>query len=174
MKWALRVLGLVVALIATVFLIGSLLPKQHTATRAARFRKPPETVWSAITDYSKFPEWRKGVTQVEVLPSVNGQPSWREFDKYGHSLPFEIDESKAPQRLVTRIADPNLPFGGTWTYEFTPQVDGGTVLRITENGEVRNVFFRFVSRFFMGYTKTMEDYLDALGEKFGEKTTIEN
>ena len=174
MKWALRVLRIVVASIATVFLIGSLLPKQHTATRAARFRQQPETVWSAITDYSKFPEWRKGVTRVEALPSANGKPSWREFDKYGHSLPFEIVDSKPPQHLVTRIAGPNLPFGGTWNYELTPVADGSTVLRITENGEVRNVFFRFVSRFFMGYTKTMEDYLNALGEKFGEKTTVED
>lgn len=174
MKWALRALGIVVALIATVLLIGSLLPKQHTATRAARFRQPPETVWRAITDYSKFPAWRKGVTRVEALPSANGKPSWREFDKYDHSLPFEIDELKPPEHLVTRIADPNLPFGGTWTYELAGQSDGATVLRITENGEVRNVFFRFVSRFFMGYTKTMEDYLNALGEKFGEKTTVEN
>ncbi len=54
----------------------------------------------------------------------------------------------------------------------TPQADGSTLLRITENGEIRNVFFRFVSRFFMGYTKTMEEYLNALGEKFGEKTAV--
>ena len=75
---------------------------------------------------------------------------------------------------MTRIADPNLPFGGTWTYELTPQADGSTMLRITENGEIRNIFFRFVSRFLMGYTKTMEDYLNALGQKFGEKTTVKN
>ena len=174
MKWALWTLGIIVALIATVLLIGSLLPKQHSATRAASFHQPPETIWSAITDYSKFPEWRKSVTRVEALPSANGNPSWREFDKYDHSLPFEIDESKPPQRLVTRIADPNLPFGGTWTYELTPQADGSTMLRITENGEIRNIFFRFVSRFLMGYTKTMEDYLNALGQKFGEKTTVKN
>ena len=48
------------------------------------------------------------------------------------------------------------------------------MLRITENGEIRNVFFRFAARFFIGYTKTMEDYLNALGEKFGEKTAVEN
>lgn len=174
MKWALWALGIVVALIAAILLVGSLLPKQHTATRAARFHQPPEKIWSAITDYSKFPEWRKSVTRVEGLPSVNGNPSWREFDKYDHSMPYEIVESNPPQRLVTRIADPNLPFGGAWTYEVTPQADGSSMLRITENGEVRNVVFRFVARFFMGYTKTMESYLSALGEKFGEKTILEN
>ena len=134
----------------------------------------PEAIWSAIADYSKFPAWRKSVTRVEALPSANGKPSWREFDKHDHAIPYEIVESMPPQHLVTLIADPNLPFGGTWTYELTPQANGTTVLRITENGEVRNLFFRFVSRFFMGYTKTMEDYLDALGQKFGEKTTVEN
>ncbi|HXN71878.1 MAG TPA: SRPBCC family protein [Candidatus Acidoferrales bacterium] len=173
MKWALRVLGVVAALIAAIFLIGSSLPKQHTATRAARFHQRPEAIWSAITDYSKFPEWRKGVARVEALPSANGKPSWREFDKYDHAIPYEIIESTPPQYLTTRIADPELPFGGTWTYQLTPQADDGTVLRITENGEVRNVFFRFVARLFIGYTKTMEDYLNALGEKLGEKTTVE-
>jgi uncharacterized protein YndB with AHSA1/START domain len=174
MKRFVLMLCVLVALVGMVAMIGSLLPKQHTATRAARFHQPPEAIWSAITDYSKFPEWRKTVRGVEALPSVNGKLSWREFDKYDHSIPYEIVESTPPQRLVTRIADPNLPFGGTWTYEVTSQSDGGTVLRITENGEIRNVFFRFVARFFMGYTKTMEDYLSALGEKFGEKTTVEN
>jgi uncharacterized protein YndB with AHSA1/START domain len=174
MKWALWALGILVVLIAAILLVGSLLPKQHTATRAARFHQTPEAVWSVITDYSKFPAWRKNVTRVEALPSVGGRPSWREFDKYDHSIPYEIVEWTPPQSLVTRIADPDLPFGGTWTYEVTPGADGSTALRITENGEIRNVFFRFVARFFMGYTKTMEDYLNALGEKFGEKTTVEN
>jgi uncharacterized protein YndB with AHSA1/START domain len=174
MKRFVPMLCVLVALVGMVAIIGSLLPKRHTATRAARFHQPPKAVWNAITDYSKFPEWRKSVRGVEALPSVNGKLSWLEFDKYDHSIPYEIVESTPPQHLITRIADPDLPFGGTWTYELTPQADGSTMLRITENGEIRNVFFRFVARFFMGYTKTMEDYLSALGEKFGEKTTVEN
>jgi uncharacterized protein YndB with AHSA1/START domain len=174
MKWFLWALGIIVALIAAMFLTGSLLPMQHTATRAARFHQPPQAIWSVITNYPKFPAWRKSVTRVEALTSVDGKPSWREFDKYDHTIPYEIVESAPPQHLSTRIADPDLPFGGTWTYDLTPQTDGSTVLRITENGEVRNVFFRFVARFFMGYTKTMEDYLNALGQKFGEKIIVEN
>jgi uncharacterized protein YndB with AHSA1/START domain len=174
MKRFVLLLCVLVALVGIVAVIGSLLPTQHIATRAARFRQPPEAIWSAITDYSKFPEWRKSVKGVEALPPVNGKPSWREFDKYDHSIPYEVVESMPPQHLITRIADPDLPFGGTWTYEIRPEANGSTVLRITENGEIRNVFFRFVSRFFMGYTKTMEEYLNALGKKFGEKTAIEN
>jgi uncharacterized protein YndB with AHSA1/START domain len=174
MKRFVLLLCVLVAVVGAIAIIGSLLPKQHTATRAARFHQTPQVIWSAITDYAKFPEWRKSVRGVEALPPVNGKPSWSEFDKYDHSIPYEIVESTPPKHLITRIADPDLPFGGTWTYELTPQSDGSTTLRITENGEIRNVFFRFAARLFLGYTKTMEDYLNALGEKFGEKTAVEN
>jgi hypothetical protein len=77
----------------------------------------------------------------------------------------------SPGRLVARIADPNLPYGGGWTYEVSA-VDGGTLLRVTERGEVYNPIFRFVSRFIMGHTKSLEDYLNALAKKFGETATV--
>jgi uncharacterized protein YndB with AHSA1/START domain len=119
MKWALYALGTLVALIALVFLIGSLLASRHTATRAARFHQSPETIWGVITDYARFPEWRKDVTRVEPLPAVNGKPSWREFDKYNSAVPYEIVEWTPPRRCSTRIADPHLPFAGSWTFELT-------------------------------------------------------
>lgn len=174
MRWLLAVLAIVIALVLTVVLVGELLPKSHTATRAARFRQPPDAIWSAITDYPKFPEWRKSVVRVEALPPVNGQPSWKEFDKDGNAIPYDIVEATPGQKLVTRIADPKLPFGGTWTYILTRQPDGSTSLRITEDAEIRNPVFRFVGRFFIGYTKTMDDYLKALGGKFGEAVNMED
>ena len=78
-----------------------------------------------------------------------------------------------PRALVTRIADPKLPFGGTWTYEISSQADGGSLLRITEDGEIYNPIFRFASRFVLGYSRTQEQYLQALGARFGESVTLE-
>ncbi len=174
MRWLLAVLAIVIAFVLIVVLVGELLPKNHSATRAARFRQPPDAIWSAITDYAKFPQWRKSVVRIEALPPVNGQPSWKEFDTHGDAIPYEIVEATPGRKLVTRIADPKLPFGGTWTYALTRQPDGSTLLRITEDGEVRNPIFRFMACFFIGYTKTMEDYLQALGGKFREPVTIED
>jgi len=77
-----------------------------------------------------------------------------------------------PSRRVTRIAEKNLPFGGTWTIEISPTEDG-SVVRITEDGEIYNVIFRFLARFFFGYTSSIEGYLRDLGHRFGELTTIE-
>ena len=69
---------------------------------------------------------------------------------------------------MTRIADRSLPFGGTWTYEITAEA-GGSALRITEEGEVYNVIFRFMARFVFGYTATMEGVLRDAGRRFGER-----
>jgi uncharacterized protein YndB with AHSA1/START domain len=174
MKWLIAILVILVGTVLIVVIIGALLPRDHASSRAARYKESPAEVWSAITDYSKFPEWRKSVKQVEGLPAVNGQPSWRETDSHGNVIPYEITESTAPQRMVTRIANPKLPFGGTWTYQISSAPDGATVLRITENGEIYNPVFRFVSRFFMGYSATQEQYLRDLGNKFGEQVNVEN
>jgi hypothetical protein len=43
-----------------------------------------------------------------------------------------------------------------------PSVDGGSTLTITENGEIYNPIFRCISHYVMGYTATMDRYLDAL------------
>jgi hypothetical protein len=72
---------------------------------------------------------------------------------------------------VTLIADPNLPFGGTWTYDIAPTEEGAT-LRITERGYVSDPFFRFMSKFVFGQTSTMESYLRSLAKKFGEAPHI--
>jgi len=179
MRWALWIVGSLIAIVALVAIIGAFLPKGHVATRAARFRQSPDAVWQAITGYEDFSKWRPGVQSVKRLPEMNGHAAWSEQIGIGWSaeeIPYEIVESVAPAggapgRLVVRIADPRLPYGGGWTYELSA-VDGGTLLRVTERGEVYNPIFRFVSRFIMGHTKSLEDYLNALGKKFGETVTI--
>ena len=114
-----------------------------------------------------MPSWRLNVIKVERLPDQNGHPVWRETYKSGESLPLEMLESLPPRRLVGRIADPKLPFGGTWTYEIMP-ADGGCTITITERGEVYNPIFRLVSRF-MNQAGTIEEYLTYLAHKFGEE-----
>ncbi len=180
MKWALLVVGALVAIAAIIVIIGAMLPKGHVATRGSHFRQTPATIWQTITEFEKFPSWRAGVTSVERLPDRDGHPVWAERSGEGRkaeTIPYELVESVAPSgnsagRVVTRIADPKLAFGGTWTLEVAA-ADGGTTVRITERGEVYNPVFRFMSRFIMSQTKSMEDYLAALGKKFGETVSIQ-
>jgi Polyketide cyclase / dehydrase and lipid transport len=168
----LALFAMLFAIVLVVVTIGAFLPQQHISTCAARFQQPPTAIWEAITDYGKFPAWRKDVVRVEALPEVNGKPAWREFGRHGGSIPYQAMVMVPPMALVTRIADPKLPFGGTWTYEISSPADGGSLLRITEDGEISNPIFRFVSRFVRGYSRTREEYLQALGAKFGQSVTI--
>jgi uncharacterized protein YndB with AHSA1/START domain len=167
------VVALLVVIILVIVTIGAFLPQQHFSTCAARFHQPPDAIWQTITDYAKFPAWRKDVTRVEMLPAVNGKASWREFDNHGGSIPYEVMVMVPPRALVVRIADPKLPFGGTWTYEISSEKDGTSLLRITEAGEIYNPIFRVAARFVLGYSRTQEQYLQALGGKFGQAVTIE-
>ncbi|MEP7273773.1 MAG: SRPBCC domain-containing protein [Acidobacteriota bacterium] len=166
MKWILLTLGLAVGLSLAILIIGWLLPVKHVASSTEVFAAPPAALWQAITSLAELPKWRKSLEKVEVLPDRNGLAAWRETDTRGTVITFEVVESVPPQKLVTRIADPNLPFGGTWTYEIRPSAEGSS-LTITENGEVYNPIFRFVSRFIMGHTATMNDYLEALKLSLG-------
>ncbi len=74
-------------------------------------------------------------------------------------------EAREPELLRARIADPDLPFGGTWIYELKPE---GAVTRlvITERGEVYNPIFRFVSRYIIGHTAAIDGFLAALQARF--------
>jgi len=111
-----------------VVAIGFALPVKHVASRSVKLRRTPEQVWAVIMN-----------------PPQDG-------------VRYEVVESEPPRKLVRRIADRNLPYGGTWTYDIVPDGDGCS-LTITENGEVYNPVFRFVSRFIMGHTATIDNYL---------------
>jgi hypothetical protein len=171
MRWVIGTVGVLVGLVLLVYLIGLALPKSHVASASARFAAPPDSIWASLTDVAAFPQWRRDVTRVEVLPDENGQRGWREFTAQG-TVTYRVVESVAPQRLVSRIADEHLPFGGTWTYELVPAASG-TRLTITERGDIYNPIFRFVARFVTGYTGTMNGVLRALGSKHGETITPE-
>ena len=171
MRWVLGIAGLLVLVVLIVCAIGYMLPKSHVASVSARFAASPDSIWTSLTDVPAFPKWRPGLVSVELLPDENGQRGWREIGKHD-AVTYRVVESAPPRRLVTRIADQTLPYGGSWTYDLTP--DGsGTRLTITEHGEVYNPIFRFVSRFFLGYTSTMEGVLRALGTRHGETVALE-
>jgi len=70
------------------------------------------------------------------------------------------------RRLVHKIADPKMPFGGTWTDQLGEPSDDST-FTIPERSEVYNPFFRTVTRGTdMG--STIDTYWRALGKKLAE------
>jgi hypothetical protein len=133
LMWIGAVVGalLVVILVATG--IGTMLSVKHVASRTETFDVPPQRLWDlAIAQFQKANDGN-----------------------------YAIVEQSSPHRFITAIVKKDLPFGGTWTYDFVP-AGTGTTLTITERGEVYNPFFRFVSRYVMGHTKSIDEFMAAL------------
>ncbi len=164
MKWVLMAAAALAVLAVVVAITGWSLPVAHVAMRQATLAAPPDVVWKTITDVDAFPSWRTDVKTVERV-SGSGALTWIEHGRSG-SLKLTVEASDPPRRLVTRIADPSLPFGGTWTYELAPSA-GGTTLTVIEHGEIYNPIFRAMARFVFGYETTLATYLDALRKKVG-------
>ncbi len=171
MKWLLLVLGVLLLAVSLAALAGAMLPVRHHASRKARFRVAPDALYAVLAGP---PDWRTGVKSFGVLPEEAGRKRWWEEDSHRQKITFELVEDRPPDRLVVRIADQGLPFGGAWTFEIQPAPAGGADLRIQEDGEIHNVIFRFMARFFFGYTASIEGYLRDLGAKFGEQVSIES
>ena len=172
MKWILWIFIALAGVLMLITLIGWLLPKAHSVSREAQFPEPAEAIWKAITDIEAMPAWRQGLKSVKHLPDKNGLPSWVETSASG-TIPFETVVSQPPSKLIVRIADPRLPFGGTWTYEITA-VAAGSRVRIREEGEVYNPVFRFLSRYVFGYSGTIDAYLKSLERKLAEQPQAGN
>jgi hypothetical protein len=169
MKWVFLIGGGLVVLVALVAVIGAMLPRDHRATRQARYRQKPEAIYFVLAGPV---EWRSDVKASGSLPERDGRKQWWEQDRRGHKVSYELVEDKMPSRRVTRMTDQSLPFGGTWTIEISPTPEG-SVVRITEDGEIHNAIFRFMARFVFGYTASIEGHLRDLGRHFGEDTAIE-
>ena len=155
-KTGLVVLGAGIALLAGMTAIGATLPVAHSESRERIIAAPRASVYEAIEDIGRYPHWRSSVERIE-RDTVGGGVRWVEHGADG-AIPYEVVERRAGERLVTRIAAEDLPFGGTWTFELA-DVPGGTRVRITEDGEVYDPFFRFMSRYVFGHASGIEQYL---------------
>jgi hypothetical protein len=149
MKWFVIVIGGLTLLIAIVAAIGATLPRNHTASRTLRVRRPPQEAWTAITQAMSASD-----------------------------VPVDIVESDPPRKLVSKVKETEKMFGGTWTVAIAP-VDPSTssgqvasTITITEDGWVGNPIFRFVSRFVMGHHATMDGMLKSVAKQFGEEPSL--
>jgi hypothetical protein len=97
MKWLLIGLAVIVGLVVVVAIVGSLLPRDHKASRTLRVRRAPAEVWPVVTQIAG-----------------------------ASSVPVVVVESQPPYRLVTRVAETEKNFGGTWTIAIVAVPDPST------------------------------------------------
>ena len=157
------ILVLLLLAVGVIFIVGYRLPEQHEASAERQYAYPPDRVYQAISTPAQYPRWRTGVQRVDLLPDSAGLKRFREIGM-GDEVTYVVEEAVPNQVYVTRIAQDGLPYGGSWTFELAP-AGTGTRVKITENGEVYNPAFRFISRYVMGHTRGLERYLGDLEKR---------
>jgi uncharacterized protein YndB with AHSA1/START domain len=158
-----RLFGFLIVAGCVVFVIGYRLPEEHSASRDRVFSATPERLYKEISTPKSYPKWRSGVQEIQVLADTAGMSRYREGAMTG-DVTYVVERTVPNRQYVVTIADPELPYTGTWTFDLTP-VAGGTQLSITEDGAVHNPFFRFVSRYVFGHFRTIDGYLNDLDDR---------
>jgi hypothetical protein len=170
MRILLSITGIVFVLILGILVIVSLLPKRHIVWRSASFHATPERLFFLIAGPQ---DWRPDVLRCEAVHDAGGRELMRETTRKNETITYEVLDRVPSKSLKRRIATEKLPYAGTWTYSLQPE-GGITVVRITEDGEVYNPVFRFMSLFVLGNTRTMDAYLRALGKSTGEDIEVKD
>lgn len=134
MRWIVWIVAAIAIAGVLVVVIGYSLPKGHTASRSVRVPLAPSALYPLLVE----------MAQASTDP------------------PIRLERQEPPSLLVSRIADPDLPYGGTWTYRIVPAGTNASDLTITEDGEVYNPFFRFMSRFVFGHYATLDQFINTL------------
>jgi|AntRauTorckE6833_2_1112554.scaffolds.fasta_scaffold04666_5 uncharacterized membrane protein len=164
MKYLITIIAVVIAIFVSIWIAGNLLPVTHSVTLSKTYNTSQDKIYQLITNVNKFPSWRSNVKDVEVLNDKQKPLEWREYYTDNDPLTFRILNIEDSTLIVTEIADTNLPFGGGWTYQIAEE-NNSTKLTITENGEVYNPFFRFVSKYIIGHEATIKQFLSDLEDK---------
>jgi hypothetical protein len=171
LKVIIAIVVAIVAIVGVVAFLGSRLPVGHVASRSVVISAPSDMVFHTMTDFMAAPTWRSGLKSVVVsTDSASGHQRIVEDSKTG-KMTMEIEQLVPPTRFVTRIVGEGLPYGGAWAHALEPQ-GNATKVTITEHGEVYNPVFRFIAKYIMGHTGTLDAYLSDLGRKFGTQVTV--
>jgi uncharacterized protein YndB with AHSA1/START domain len=162
-RWILIAVVATVLLVGVTALAGMALPKDHRASRTVSLAADPAAVFAVVSDFLAYPQWRSDVKSV-VLDRPAGVGAIVHEDGANGPIPYRVEVFDPPARLVLRIADASLPFGGTWTYELK-NAGGGTELTLTEDGEVYNPIFRVMQQVFFSPYATIDTYLADLEKR---------
>ncbi len=156
-KWIALLAAVPLGAAATAAGIGAMLPRDHMAAVEELIAADPGWTARMIREVERHPEWRSGVRSIRMIDTAGAAQHYVEHSGDGE-IRFRLVEERPERLFRSTIADPNLPFGGSWLFSLEPEA-GGTRVRIEEHGFVGNVIFRFVARFIFGHERNLRRYM---------------
>jgi len=172
MMWKLvaGIIAVPVALGAAVYGVGALLPRDHVARVEAVLDAPRTEVAKIVREVEGQPRWRSGVERIELLERSGGRLRYVEHSGDG-AIAFEFIEERPDALFRSTIADPALPFAGSWTIALAHE-GAVTRVKIEERGSVKDPLYRFFSALVFGHERTLKAYAADLEEETRRKSLI--
>lgn len=167
MRIAFLIVGVLAVVVIVVLVIGQRLPAQHRVTVTRDVPASRTRVAAMVRAVEQQPTWRAGVERIEVVERTDARLRYIEHGGNG-AIAFAFREVAPDAEFHSVIDTDSLPFGGEWTIVLSPIDDTHTRVTITESGIVRSALFRFVSRYLMGHTRTIDAYLRDLNGAVGQ------
>ena len=132
------VAGILLVGVGALLVVGWLRPSAHSATTEGRYAVPQQEAWDTLTSFGSWGAWYPEVSSVKDLPDSAGTRRILISGEWG-DVPTRLTLWEPPHRLRTDMDEGT--FSGSWTWEITPLPDG-TLVTVTETGEVRSILFR--------------------------------
>ena len=151
------IVGLIMLLAGVFGIIGTFVPKQHTAQVSFELPISAPRAWAIIDDPKSYPEWLSMAERVEILPDRNGHTAFRQ-SQGRNSFILEETVKEPGRRVVRTITDDNKLFGGSWDHIVEPIADNRARVTIIESGVIYAAIPRAMMRLFFGYDHTLKQF----------------
>ncbi len=162
-KITLIILTIIVVIINIPIIGGLFLPKSHKVTKTMFVKYDPENVYLFITNVKEYPKWLHRVKKVEIVSTnPSGLTSWQEHYSYGKPMMYQIMEAAPYSDLTIKTANAEAYYVNTWKINIK-EVENGTMLTITEDGDIYNPFFRTIAKL-RGTDYSLNEYMADLKE----------
>lgn len=141
---------------------GSSVPDGHTASGSEVIKADLEDVFAMQADVQKHPEWHDLVAEIrDYKEGEDGTASWTETWKDGSEFGMKRTAYVQNKKIRVEIEDKAEVFNGSWTFDFE-EVEGGTRVTITENGNIPNAFIRGMYHLATEPDQTLKEHLQRM------------
>ena len=150
---------------------GSSVPEAHTASGSEVIKADIDDVFAMQADVQKHPEWHDLVAEIkDYKEEEDGTASWHEVWKDGNEFGMKRTAYIEGKLIRVQIEDKAEVFNGSWTFDFE-EVEGGTKVTITENGNIPNAFIRGMYHLTTEPDQTLKEHLKRMKTEAEKRAT---
>lgn len=169
-----------------LYVLGLLVPKDHTVTKSTIVKTSPEITWRILTNIREYPDWQPSLESVVVKEQAEGRAVFLERSKRkretlvvnleqgtGRTLVRIIEQNSMAKQARTGTAASGPTFIGSWTIDLIAN-HRGTLVTITERGTISKPIVRLLQCTVFGYGRRIDTFIRDLSKYTKQRSEEEN